>query len=336
LKQVAFYDGLLPELARLPGVQAVGAVGPLPLSGQRYSISFELPGHPAASAAERLNADFAFASPGYFRAMRIPLRQGREFAVADDDAAPRVVVINERFAQQYFPGQDPIGKRMKPGLSTTEHDTPWREIVGVAGNIKQQAVNEAVTPAYFVPYGQGLLTTPHIVLRVAGAPDAIIESVRRTIAANDRELAVHDIESMEEYLTMSMASPKFETSLLTLFAALGLVLTAVGLYGVLAYGVVQRTHEFGVRFALGARPRDVLTMVVRGAIELAGTGLLLGILAAAATARALARALDFVDPTDGTAFAAVAMILLAVAAVAAYAPARRAAHVDPMLTLRAE
>ena len=154
-KQVAFYDRLLPEIARLPGIDGAGIVGPLPLSGSRYSLSFELPGDRAAEAGTRLSAGFAFVSPGYFTAMRIPIRRGREFTIADNETAPRTAIVNESFARQYFPGEDPIGKRIKPGLSTTEAETPWREIVGVVSDIKQQSLNEAAGPAMFIPHPHG-------------------------------------------------------------------------------------------------------------------------------------------------------------------------------------
>jgi len=335
LKKVAFFDELLPELARLPGIEAVSLVAPLPLGGSRFGVSFDLPGRTARSAAERLSAEFAFVGPDYFRAMRIPLRRGREFTAADGDDAPRVVVINEAFAQQYFPGEEPLGKRIRPGLSTTEDETPWREVVGIAGNVKQQTLNERVKPLYFVPYAQGMITTPHIVLRSAGPPEAVPESARKLIAARDPELAVFDVRTMDEYFGRVVASPRFTTLLLMLFAVLGVALSAVGLYGVLAYTVVQRTHEFGVRFALGARPRDVVRGVMGGAFALVGSGLLVGVVASMALNRALARTLDFVQPVDAAAYPIVALVLLSVAAVAAYTPARRAARVDPVTTLRA-
>jgi putative ABC transport system permease protein len=293
---VAFYDRLLPELSRLPGVEGAAIVGPLPLTGSRYTISFELPGNRAHDAARRLNAGFAFVSPGYFRAMRIPVKQGREFTTADTETSPRTVVINESFARQYFPGENPLGKRIKPGLSTTEPETPWREVVGVVSDVKQQTLNEAPSPAYFVPHAQGLITTPHIVVRAAGALDAIPETVRRVVAATDPELAIYDVRTLQDRLSNSMASQRFTTFLLTLFAGLGLLLTAIGLYGVLAYGVTQRTHEFGVRVALGARPRAIVAIVVGGALSLVGSGLLLGVVAAIALARIMMAILDFVQP----------------------------------------
>ena len=333
-KQVAFYDRLLPELSRLPGVEGAAIVGPLPLTGSRYAISFELPGNLAVGAERRLSAGFAFVSPGYFRVMRIPLKQGREFTTADTETSPRTVVINESFARQYFPGENPLGKRIKPGLSTTEPETPWREIVGVVSDVKQQTLNEAPSPAYFVPHAQGLITTPHIVVRAAGALDAIPETVRRVVAATDPELAIYDVRTLQDRLSNSMASQRFTTFLLTLFAGLGLLLTAIGLYGVLAYGVTQRTHEFGVRVALGARPRAIVATVVGGALSLVGSGLLLGVVAAIALARIMMAILDFVQPPDVSTYAAVAVMLLGAAAGAAFSPARRAMRVDPMQTLR--
>ena len=181
-----------------------------------------------------------------------------------------------------------------------------------------------------------LISSPFLIVRSSGDPDAIVESARKVVAARDRELAVHDVRSLDEYLSTSMASPRFNTWLLTLFASLGLVLTAIGLYGVVANGVAQRTHEFGVRFALGARPRDVLALVLRGAMSLAGRGLALGIVLAAISDRVVSQAIDFIQPADPAMFLAVAGILLSVAVLAACIPARRAARVDPMLTLRAE
>jgi putative ABC transport system permease protein len=333
-KQVAFYDGLLSELAGLPGIESAAVVGPLPLSGSRYSLSFELPGG-GQPVDGRLSAGFAFISPGYFTAMRIPIRLGREFTIADNEAAPRTAIVNESFARQFFPGESPVGKRIKPGLSTTEAETPWREIVGVVGDIKQQTLNEPPAPAIYVPYAHGLITTPYIVVRAIGAVDAVPEMVRRVVRAADPELAIYDVRTLQERIGQTVATQRFTTFLLSLFASLGVVLIAIGLYGVLAYGVAQRTHEFGVRLALGASPMLIVVGVVRGAIALVGSGLLIGVVAATVLSRLLVAALDFVEPPSALTFGAVAMILLGVAAAAVFAPARKAMRVDPMQTLRA-
>jgi putative ABC transport system permease protein len=335
VNQVGFYDRVLPEIAGLPGIAGAAIVGPLPLSGSRYSLSFELPADRAAEAGTRLSAGFAFVSPGYFRAMRIPIRQGRDFTVADDDSAPRTVIVNETFARQYFPGEGAIGKRIRLGLQTTEAEIPWREIVGVIGDIKQQTLNEAPGPALYIPHAHGLITTPHIVVRAASGAGAVPEMVRRVITAADPELAVYDVRTLEDRLHTSIASQRFTTFLLTLFAGLGLLLIAIGLYGVLAYGVAQRTHEFGVRVALGARPGAIVGGVVRGALTLVGCGLLAGVVAATALARVMMSTLDFVAPPDAPTYLVAGLILLGVAAVAVFAPARRAMRVDPMQTLRA-
>jgi len=333
-KQVAFYDRLLPEIARLPGIAGAGIVGPLPLSGSNYSLSFELPGNRGAETATRLSAGFAFVSPGYFQAMRIPIRRGREFTIADNETAPRAAIVNESFARQYFPGEDAIGKRIKPGLSTTEQETPWREIVGVVSDIKQQTLNEAPGPAMFVPHAHGLITTPHIVVRATSGVDAVPEMVRRLVLAADPELAIFDVRTLQDRLNLSMARQRFTTLLLMLFAGLGLLLIAIGLYGVLAYGVAQRTHEFGVRVALGARPGVIVRGVVSGALTLVGAGLLIGVLAAAALTRVMISALDFVAAPEAPTYGAVAIVLMIVAAAAVFVPARRAMRVDPMRTLR--
>jgi putative ABC transport system permease protein len=333
LKQIAFYDNLLPELARTPGVSAAGLVGPLPLSGSRFQLSFESPAVTASTT--RPAADFAFVSPGYFDAMHIRLLRGRDFTAADNDSAPRVIVVNDSFARQYFAGVEPIGQRIKPGLATTEPEAPWRDVVGVVSDVKQKALNEAVRPMFFVPYGQGLITTPHIVMRAAGSFDAIPEIARNVIAARDPELPVYGVRRMDEYMALSTASPRFSTFLLTLFALLGLGLSAIGLYGVLAYGVIQRTPEFGVRLALGARPRDVLAGVIAGSLRLVGIGLALGLAAATIAASVVTQALDFVERPDAVAYFGVALIFIVTAFAAAYLPARRASRVDPVIALRA-
>ena len=333
-KQIGFYDDVLSKLRALPGVEDAAATAPLPLSGSRYSISFQQSGVQRPSA-ERLSADFGMVSPGYFRTLHVPLVSGRDFAEADSDAAPRVVIVNERFARQYFGDADPIGQRIKPGLSTTEKETPWREIVGVVGDIRHRTLSEESRPAYFVPYAQGLISPLYLVVRTHDAT-GIVEDVRRTLARKDPELALYDVKTMEEYVATSVATPRFQTLLLALFAAVGLALTAIGLYGVMAYGVAQRTREFGIRLALGARPGEILGLVLRGGLALIAAGLIVGVVAGALATRLLASALYGVDPLDPPTFAGVAAMLVAVAMVSSYIPARRATRVDPIAALRSE
>jgi putative ABC transport system permease protein len=338
LKKVSFYEQLLAEIATAPGVEAVAATAPLPLSGSRYTISFDHVGSATAAIADKPSASFGMISPGYFRTMRIPFRRGRDFTAADDDAAPRVVIVNESFARTYFPGQDPIGQRIRPGLSTTEKESPLREIVGVVADIKHSTLTEPDKPGYFVPYAQGLISPLYLIVRTAGDPGAlgVVEDIRKTLARKDAELALYDVKPLDAYLATSVASERFETLLLVVFAGLGLTLTAIGLYGVVAHGVAQRTREFGIRLALGARSAEVLGMVVRSGMALAGIGLAVGIVMAGFATRILATALHGIDPLDPVTFAAVAAVLLVVAMLASYIPARRATRVDPIRALRVE
>jgi putative ABC transport system permease protein len=268
--------------------------------------------------------------------MQIPFIAGRDFTSADNDAAPRVVIVNQSFARQFLGAGDPIGQRMRPALSTTEKDTPWREVIGVVADVKQRSLDEAGRPQYFVPYAQGLVTTLFLVMRTAAPPAAAAEQARQAIARKDPELAIYDVRTMEDYVALSTGSARFQTQLLTLFAALALVLTAVGLYGVVAYGVAQRTREFGIRLALGADPRRVLRLVLGQGLRLAVIGVTIGVAAAAFATRLLVGSLYGVAPLDPATFAAVAFTLLFVAAAASFVPARRATRVDPIRALRAD
>jgi len=333
-RQIAFYEAFFSDLAGVPGIEAAGGARPLPLSGTRYTISFQLPGGSTAPG-DRLSAAFGMVSPGYFRLLRIPIVGGRDFTAADNDAARRVVIVNQAFARQYFPNVNPIGQRMKPGVQTTEKETPWREVVGVVGDVRQQALSEAAAPAYFIPYPQGLISPLAIVVR-SNDPTGAAENIRHTLARHDPELSLYDVKTMDEYLASSVATPRFQTLLLAVFAGVGLALTAIGLYGVMAYGVAQRTREFGIRLALGARPGEMLALVMRGGLGLVGAGLVAGVVGGAFATRLLAGALYGVDPLDPTTFVGVAALLIAVAMFASYVPARRATRVDPMLALRTE
>lgn len=334
-RQVAFYDQVVPALSAIPGVEASALVGPLPLGGSRFRISLELPGDSGDATARRQSPGFAFVSPDYFRTMRIPLRQGRDFTVADRQNSPRVAIVNESFARRYFAGVDPIGQRIRPGLSIDEPAAPWREVVGVVGDTKQVTLLDEPAPAFFVPHSQGMITTPHLVIRSTQGADAVPAAVRRIVAAADPELALYDVRSLQERLGASMASERFATLLFTAFAVLALLLSAVGLHGVLAYSVSQRAHEFGVRVALGAEARDVARVVLAGAIGLVGAGLLIGVAAAVVAGRLMAASLSFVQAPGVTTYAIVTTVFLTIAVVCGVVPARRAARTDPLRVLRA-
>jgi len=333
LKQIALYDQMLADLNGVPGLEATMAA-PLPLGGSRFTISFEPPGAPTPQS-RRPSSELGIVGPGYFREMHIPFIAGRDFMAADNDAAPRVVIVNQSFARQFLAAGDPIGQRIRPSMSTTEKDAPLREVVGVVADVKQRTLDEAGRPQYFIPYPQGLVTTLFLVMRTA-TPAAAVEQARQAIARRDPELAIYDVRTMDEIIAQSTGSARFQTLLLTLFAALALVLTAVGLYGVVACGVAQRTREFGIRLALGADPSRVLQLVLAQGLRMALIGVSVGLVAAAFATRLLGAALYGVGPLDPATFAAVVVTLLLVALMASFVPARRATRVDPIRALRAE
>jgi predicted permease len=334
LARVAFYDRVLARLGDSPELQ-VAAAAPLPLSGTRYHIGFA-PAGAAIPRSEPPSALFAIISPCYFRTMRIPRIRGRDFRRSDTDGAPRVVIVSQAFARQYFPGQDPIGQRISPGLTTTEAAEPWREVVGVVADVKHDTLNETVQPAYYVPYAQGLISGLQFVIRSDADLAVVVRALRAAIDREDRGLALHSINTFDHYVASSMAAPRFQTVLLGTFAGLALVLAAVGLYGVMSYGVAQRTREFGVRLALGASRGGLMRLVVGEGIAVAGAGLLVGMIIASVAARGLAIELNGIDPEDPITFVGVALMLMITALIASCVPALRAVRVDPLATLRCE
>lgn len=334
-KQVGFYDTVLPQFAALPGVEAAAIVGPLPLGGSRYRISLELAGDTGGAATRRPSPGFAFVSPDYFRTMHIPVRQGRPFTTADRRESPRVAIVNESFVRQYFAGVNPLGQRIRPGLSIDEAEAPWREVVGVVADTAQVSLLDEPGPAFFVPHSQGMITTPHIAIRAVGTAGVTPAAARRVIAAVDPELAVYDLRPLEDRLGASMASERFATVLFTAFAMLALVLSAVGLYGVLAYSVSQRAHEFGVRVAMGADAVEVARGVLASAVGLVSGGLLLGVAGAVAAGRLMTASLPFVATPGLATYAIVTAVFLTIAVLCGVVPARRAARTDPLIVLRA-
>ena len=336
-KQVRFYEELFPALRGLPGIESAAAVVPLPLSGNHLSLSFEQQGRVIAQS-ELPSADLGIVSPGYFLTMGIPLVRGRDFTARDDSSAPRVIIVDESFVRRYFPHENPIGQRIRPGLSADEKEPPWREVVGVVGDVRQERLSIAARPTFYIPYPQGMIVSPHLVVHAAGgrAPSEVVETVRKAVAARDPELVVANVRTLDEYVDRSIAGARFNTLLLALFATLGLLLTAVGLYGVTASGVAERTHEIGVRIALGAGAGAVLASVLRRGLVLTAAGLTTGMMMAAMASRLLQATLYNVRPLDPVTYAGVGLVLIAVALFACWIPARRATRVDPIRALRSE
>jgi putative ABC transport system permease protein len=335
-QQKVFYRQLLDRLSALPGVVSASGATPLPLSGDHMGISFTIEGQPVAKGNEP-DEEVRIVAPGYFKTMGIPLLEGREFAPTDTSTSPDVVVVNQAFARKYFPNEDPVGKRMKPDVSDSDAPgTPVREIVGVVGSVKTRSLSQEAKPEYFLPYQQALITTLSMVLRTQAAPESEVGAARETVRSMDASLPLYGVESMDQYVGASVAQPRFSMLLLAIFAGLALALTAVGIYGVMAYAVSQRTHEIGIRLALGAQQGDVMRLVLGYGVKLALAGVAVGIAAALALTRLLSSALYAVSPHDPLTFVAVALALMLVALAACYIPARRAMRVDPMIALRYE
>jgi putative ABC transport system permease protein len=335
-KQVRFYRDLLARIRALPGVQSASVVTPLPLSGDRMGISFQIEGRPVARKDEP-SADVFIAETNYFRSMGIPIIKGRDFEDRDQHASTPVVIITEQFARQYFPGEDPVGKRIHPGISTWDNDdSTMREIIGVVGDIRNRALNTEPKPAYYMPESQVPFTQLTAVVKSTNDPGLLTGTLTREVRAMDPELPVFSVKTMEEYISSSVAAPRFNTTLLSIFAAVALVLTIIGLYGVMSYSVAQRTNEIGIRMALGAQTRDVLGLIVKDGMKLVLLGLVLGISGALALTRLLSTLLFGVTTRDPVTFVAIAGLLSFVAILACYIPAWRATRVDPLEALRCE
>ncbi len=329
----AFTTQMLSRLSALPRVHAAAADWALPFSGDNPAagVLFEgrtlTPGHIPVARVDTV-------TPDYFRTMGIPLLLGRFFTDADTAKSLPVAIVNDAFARKYFPNETAVGKRIMAGISATSA-TPWREIVGVVGNVKLDGLAGNFQPEYYLPFAQ-FPGFNAFVLRVHGNPANMAPAVRTVVASMDRNVPVYHVETMNDYLSASVARNRFSTLLLGLFGALALALAAVGIYGVISYSVSQTTHEIGIRVALGAEKNDVLKMVVGQGLKLALIGVAIGVAGALALTRFLASLLYGVKPTDPLTFLAVSLILIAVALAACYFPARRAAKVDPMVALHYE
>jgi putative ABC transport system permease protein len=335
-RQGQFFTDLKARLESSPGVQSASSIFPLPLSGDRFSISFQIDGRPVAPKDEP-SADLFMTGVGYFRTMGIPLRKGRDFENRDVHGSTPVAIITEEFARQHFPNEDPIGKRIQPGISTfDDEDSPMREIIGVVGDVRNRSLNTPPTPAYYLPQTQVPFSQMILVVKTANDPHSLVSGVTKEVAAMDPDLPLFGVKTMDEYLSASVATPRFNTTLLSIFAGVALVLTVVGLYGVMSYSVAQRTNEIGIRLALGAQSRDVLLMIVKQGSLLVVIGLGIGLAGAYAATRLIESLLFGVTTKDPFTFAAVAVLLALVALLACYIPAWRATKVDPLRALRYE
>ena len=335
-QQTQFYNQFLQRLKTLPGVVSAAGVTPLPLSNNNMVITFQIEGHPVPRADEPF-ADIRFASPEYFRTVGIPLISGRDFTERDDMKSNRVVIINQAFAKKFFPDENPIGKHIKAGVD--DDKAPPREVVGVVGNVKHRRLSAEFTPEYYIPYMQNPGWGMTICLRTVGDPASLTAAAKKELSTLDRDLPMYDVRTLESYVSASVAQPHFQALLLEAFAFLALVLTAIGIYGVIAYSVVQRTQEIGIRMTLGATQNQVMSMVLKAGVRLTASGVLVGIVFALGLTRwleSINNLLFQVKSTDLLTFVSVVAILAAVSLLASYIPARRAMKVDPIVALRYE
>lgn len=303
------------------------------MSNSSVSISFNIVGRPVAKGDEPSEA-LVIAMPGYFETMRIPLIAGRFIGERDGLAGPPTVVINQAFAAKYFRNQNPLGQRMQARLGDGVFNHPIREIVGVVGNIKRKGLTAEADAQYYLPYAQAVITNPFLVVRTSLDAASMQHAIGAAIHEFDKNAPVFQISTLEHYLSNSTAQPRFQAVLLACFAGLGLILSAIGLYGLLSYIVVQRTSEIGLRMALGAQRSAVLGMIVRRGLFLALTGVTTGLAVSAVVTRFLSEMLFHIQPTDPFTYAVTAALLLIAGLAASGLPAYRAACLDPIRTLR--
>jgi putative ABC transport system permease protein len=340
--RAAFYRRVLDRIAALPGVEVAGGVSALPLTGTRGRLSFRIDGR-SPDAGDTPAAEAALATPGYFRALGIGLVAGRVFDDHDTADTPPVVVVSESLARRYFAGEDPIGKRIAPGGRVVAPNGPqpappinWLTIVGVVRDVRTSSVDSDAPAMVYRTVWQASNLNLSLAIRTNADAATLAEAIRREVKVVDRNEPVFAVKTMDEVVGSALAERRFSMLLLALFAGTALVLSAIGIYGVMAYFVSQRTQEIGIRIALGASSRDLLRLVLGEGVRLAAAGVALGLVGALALTRAVSSLLYRVDPRDPWTFAALAAALTVVALVACYLPARRAARVDPICALRGD
>jgi predicted permease len=333
-RRVEFYQGLWDRARQLPGVESVGGVSILPLAGGIGWGGITIEGYNPASGQDAIQADGRSASVGYFETMKVPLLRGRFFTEQDSQTSPPVAIVDEKMVRAYWPGVDPIGKRLKFGGPNS--GAPWMTVVGVVANVKQYALDTDSRVTLYTPHLQSPDHTMYVVARTKNDPLGVAAAVTREARAMDPNSPVFDVKTMDQLLSDSLARRRFSMLALGLFALVAMTLAAVGIYGVISYAVAQRTREIGVRVALGAQSRDVLALVLKQGMSMALVGVGLGLVAAFALTRVMSGLLFGVNATDALTFVVVPLSLTAVALVACLVPARRAAKVDPMIALRYE
>jgi putative ABC transport system permease protein len=329
-QRLNFYGQVIERIRALPGVTSVGAIDSLPLGGRQRGWTFRKEGQTLAPS-ERPVAGFQIATTDYFRAMGMQTRRGRAFTESDRNGSPQVAIVNESFARQFYPNEDPLGQRIiirdRPEAS---------EIVGVVNDIRHFGPDKAPGPEMYVPYNQLVVGAVPLVVRTKSEPEALIGAVRKEIRAVDREVAVGKVRTMTQMMSATLAERRFALLLLGGFASMALLLAAIGIYSVMAYAVTQRTREIGIRIALGARAADVLRLIIKQGLSLALIGVVIGLVGAFALTRLMKDLLFDLSATDPLTFSVIALLLTFSMLLACWIPARRATKVDPIVALRTE
>jgi putative ABC transport system permease protein len=331
----AFFKQIAERIETLPGVDAVGVINTLPLV-KGPTTAFRVEGRPLTTPDKWPSVNYRSVSPDYFRAVNVPLIQGRAFNAHDNESAPRAVMVNQTLARRDFEGEDPVGKRINLGGTGPDGQPIWFEIVGVVADVRNIELNTEPAAEIYTSYLQDPFAGMSFVVRSAVEPESLIPAVRETVRRIDKGQPIAEVREMKQIVSEVAAQPRFNTLLLSLFAGVALLLAAAGIYGVMSYSVTQRTHEIGLRMALGAQTRDVIRLIVGQCVKLTLAGLALGLAAAFALTRVMATLLYGVSPTDPSTFAGCALLLVLVALLACYLPARRATKVDPLVALRYE
>jgi putative ABC transport system permease protein len=330
---LSFYNEVVRRVESLPGVQAVATVSTVPLGASVGVLNLEIEGRPQPSSDHVIGAESQVVSPSYFRAMSIPLLKGRLFADQDVEDAPGVIVINDEMAARYWPNEEAIGKRISLEDAKTG---PFLTVIGVVGNVHQVSLDSKPYPQMYQAYSQNPAWGAALVVRTASDPISMISSVRAQVSSVDTDQPLYNVRTMEQVLSESVSRQRFNTLLISLFTVVALALAAVGIYGVISYSVSHRSHEIGIRMALGAQQRDILKMIIEYGLKLALAGVAIGLVAAFVLTRVMTSLLYGVSAIDPLTFATGTMILIGVALLGCYIPARRATKVDPMTALRYE
>jgi putative ABC transport system permease protein len=332
-QQAAFYDLLLDKARTIPGVLGAAGVSVLPLNGDNMMIGFALEGEPRGDGVPPAHGEMLdVVTTDFFSVMKIPLKSGRLFTAQDDSVATPVIIVNEAFAKKYWPGQNPLGKRVSAGYNS---DT-LRAVIGIVGDVHRQALDKDAGPAMYLAYHQASYSGLTLVLRTRDGATNVSAALARALASLDPDQTLGTIRPMETVISTSLARQRFSASLLGIFAMVALALSAVGIFGVMTAMVTQRTRELAVRLALGAHPRKVLQLVMSHGAWLAGIGIVIGLFGAFALSRVVAGLLYDVKSSDPVTLLSVSLLLAAVALLACYIPARRATRLDPIITLREE